>query len=330
MEEVIEFLRRIPEVLEENRVVMLVVDGLGSLDLHIPGSRRRLLQTVFPSSTPTFLYTLHSLLRPEEHGFLEWYMRFRDSIVTIPPWEDVIKGRKLELGRDVSRDEVFPFKSLSEILTERGFSVLYYTPYAKTTFTRATSRGAKVQEIQYLSQVFPLGDADFTLIYWPSIDTILHERYRDEALSAEIEFIELFVRQLIKRMPKGTRLYVLSDHGLTLCRQRYLLPTVGPHPPVGGGRVAFYKDVSLDEVEEEIKRRGIPADVHELKELEYFRGRISPRCYENYGNVIVIAREHVCFRYPFEKEEKQGLGSHGGPSSEERIISLWEYTKTTQ
>ncbi len=329
MEEILDFLKRIPEILEETRIVMFMVDGLGSLDLCIPRPRKRVYQTVFPTSTPTFFYTFHSLLRPEEHGFLEWYMRFRDSIIAIPPWEDVIKNQKLELGRDVSRDEVFPFKSLSEILTGRGFSVLYYTPFARSTFTKATSEGAEVREIKYLSQVFPLGEADFIFIYWPSIDSIRHERHEDEALRVEIEFIELFVKQLIKRMPKKTKLYILSDHGLTLCKRRYLLPVMDSILPVGGERVAFYKELDVGEVENEIKRRGIPADVFRLEELEYFKGEISPRCYENYGHVMVIAKEHVCFKYPFEKEKLQGLGVHGGLSDSERIINLWEYEKHT-
>ncbi len=327
MKEIIGFLKSIPRILEENRVVMFLVDGLGSLDIGIPDLEKDVYQTVFPSSTPAFLYTLHSLLRPEEHGFLEWYMRFRDSIVAIPPWRDVIADRELELDRDITRDDVFPFKSLSEILVEKGFSVVYYTPFANSTFTKAVSIGAEVKEIKYLSQVFPLSNADFILIYWPSIDTILHERYIGETLEVEIEFIRLFIKHLIKRIPRKTRLFILSDHGLTLCRQKYLLPIIDSVLPVGGGRIAFYKGLDLDTVENEIRKRGIPANVYELKELKYFRTNINPRCYENYGEIIVVAEKAVCFRYPFEKEEGQGLGVHGGLSNEERIVVVWSYEK---
>ncbi len=329
MEDIINFLRGIPKVLEESRVIMFLIDGLGSHNLRIPELRVRAYETVFPSTTPAFLYTLNSLLRPEEHGFLEWFMRFRDSIVAVPPWEDVIRGKELVLGRDVSRDDVFPFKSLTEMLTEKGFSVLCYTPFPESTFTKAVSVGAEVRGIKYLSQVFPLGEADFIFIYWPSVDSILHERYVDEAFKAEVEFIELFVKQLMRRLPKGTKLYVLSDHGLTLCKQRYLLPTINSTPPVGGERVAFYKGVSVDEVKEVISKVGIQANVHRLNELKYFKGEISPRCYENYGDVVVIAEENICFKYPFEKGERKGLGAHGGLTPEERIINLWEYGRPT-
>jgi len=161
-------------------------------------------------------------------------MRFRDTIVAIPPWKDVLNSRKLELGKDVSRNDVFPFKSLSEILSEKGFSVLYYSPFAKSTFTKAVSVGAIVKGIKYLSQVFPLEEADFTFIYWPSIDGILHERYRDEAFYIELEVIKMFIQLLIRKMHRETRLYILSDHGLTICRHRHMLPNISSNLPVGG------------------------------------------------------------------------------------------------
>ncbi len=328
MEGILNLLRKIPVMLEESKVIMFLIDGLGTLNLRVPKARKVVTETVFPTSTPTFLYTFHSLLHPREHGFLEWFMRFKDSIVAIPPWEDVIEGKELVLGEDVSRDDVFPFKSLSEILSEKGFSILYYTPFPESAFTKAVSEGAEVRGIKYLSQVFPLGEADFIGIYWPSVDSIRHERYFDESLKVELGFIELFISYLMKRLPRRTKLYVLSDHGLTLCKQRYLLPTINSTPPVGGERVAFYKGVSVDEVKDVISKEGIPADVYRLNELKYFRGEVSPRCYENYGDVVVIAKENTCFKYPFEKGREKGLGVHGGLSPDERIVNLWEYGRT--
>ncbi len=327
MKEIIGFLKSIPDILEEKRVVLAIIDGLGTTDLHIPCTRREKYYTVFPPTTAAFLYTLHSLLRPEEHGFLEWYMRFRDTVIAIPTWKDVINGKKLELDKDVSREDVFPFKSLSEILTNKGFSVVYYTPYASSTFTKAVSNGALVKEIKYLSQVFPLREADFILIYWPSIDVILHERFEDEAFRVEIEFIELFIKLLIERLPRNTVLYILSDHGLTLCRQQYLLPVIDSCLPVGGSRIAFYKDVDLEVVVEKIRENNIPALVYRLDELEYFIGNMNPRCYKNYGDIAVLASRDTCFQYPFEEGEKRVLGVHGGMSSRERIVNLYVYER---
>jgi len=327
MKHILDFINSLPTKLKEGRVVALLIDGLGTLRLNLPGFNVETYETVFPSSTPTFMYTFHSMLPPAQHGFLEWYMRFKGAIVSVPPWADVLSGRELELGKDVSEDEVFPFKPLSKILTDKGFSVTYYTPFADSAFTKVVTRGAEVREIKYLSQVFPLSNADATFIYWPSVDSILHERYVSEALQAEVEFMELFIRQLARKLPRKTTLYVLADHGLTLCRHRYELPTIGSEPPVGGERVAFYKGVNVEEVREELSVREIPASVLRTEEVPHLKGELSPRCIDNYGNVTVIAKGHACFKYPFEEGLKKGPGVHGGLSKDEILVNVWEYRR---
>lgn len=35
-------------MLEENRIIMFLVDGLGTLDLRVPRARRKVYKTVFP------------------------------------------------------------------------------------------------------------------------------------------------------------------------------------------------------------------------------------------------------------------------------------------
>ncbi len=327
MKHILDFIKGLPTKLEEGKVVALLIDGLGTLGLNLPGFSVETYETVFPSSTPTFMYTFHSMIPPAQHGFLEWYMRFKGTIVAVPPWVDVLRDRELRLGKDVSEEDIFPFKPLPEVLADKGFSVTYYTPFADSAFTKAVTRGAEVREIKYLSQVFPLSDADATFIYWPSIDSILHERYVDEALRAEVEFMELFVKQLVRKIPRKTTLYVLADHGLTLCRRRHVLPVIGSEPPVGGERVAFYRGVGVDEVKEGLSAKGISAEVLKMEEVPHFKGELSPRCISNYGDVVVIAEEHECFKYPFEGGREKGLGAHGGLSREEIFINVWGYRK---
>ncbi len=119
-----------------------------------------------------------------------------------------------------------------------------------------------------------------------------------------MEFMELFIVQLVRKISKGTTLYVLADHGLTLCRSRHELPIVGYEPPVGReGRVL------------------------KTGEIPQFKGKLSPRCLNNYGDVAVIVENHACFKYLFEKERRKSLGVNGGLSREEIPINVWEYTK---
>lgn len=314
----LDLIRKFPEMLKEKRLIVFLIDGLGLSNLKLPFLKKSLYQTVFPSSTPTFLYSFHSLLEPKEHGFLEWFMRFgnRKKPITIPPWE-TFDGKPLKF----KKEKVFPFKSLSEILWESGFSCFYYTPFANRIFSHATSKKAEVKNIKYLSQVFPLAEEDFILIYWPSSDEILHEEFRDETFEIDKKFLKFFIKILYEKMPENSRLIVFSDHGQTKVMKRYKLPVIGGYP-VGGGRTAFYKS-KKERIEKELKKRKIPALVYELGELKFFQGKINKRCKENFGNVIVIAKENVGFNYPFEKHPSKLVGGHGGLSKEEMLVNVW-------
>jgi len=323
-ENIMELIGQIPEISSERRTIMFLIDGLGVNNLSVPRQfKRKIYTTVFPSSTATFFYSFHSLLPPKRHGFLEWYMRFKDlkEPIAIPPWETV-SGKKLEIGKDIKREDIFPFKSLSETLWKKGLTSCYYTPYSDSAFTKVTSRRSRVVKISYLSQVFPLYAADFTFIYWPSIDSILHEEFKSEAFYAEIRALEFFIRILWKKIPYDSNFLIISDHGLIEKKRNYLLPIIEEMYPVGGSRVAFYKNVSKDTVAEEFKKRKIPAKIFEINELEEFKGSINERCYENFGNIIAIAKNNVGFKYPFEKG-KPFKGGHGGKSKEEIYVNVW-------
>jgi len=321
---IMEFIKRIPEISSERRTIIFLIDGLGLNTLSVPSQfRRQIYTTVFPSSTATFFYSFHSLLPPKSHGFLEWYMRFKDlkEPIAIPPWETV-SGKQLELGKDIKREDIFPFRSLSEILWRTGLSSCYYTPYADSAFTKVTGRKSKLVKIRYLSQVFPLLDADFIFIYWPSIDSILHEEFKSEAFYAEMEALEFFIKILWRKIPRKSNFFIISDHGLIEKKRNYLLPTINEVYPVGGSRVAFYKGLSKDIVEKEFRKRRIPTQIYELNELDEFKGKVNERCYENFGNIIAIAKGNAGFKYPFEKG-KPFKGGHGGKSKEEIYVNMW-------
>lgn len=324
-ENILSFIKEIPNFVSESQTILFIIDGLGLNEINLSGFKKKVYKTVFPSSTPTFFYSFHSLLPPNEHGFLEWYMRFKDNIIAIPPWK-TIEGKELELGKDIKRNDIFPFKSLSEILSKKGFSITYYTPFYQTSFTEVTSKGAYIKKIDFLSQVFPLEESDFIYIYWPSIDLILHERYKDESFKVEMEKIKLFIKILKKKISKGSKLFIFSDHGHVMIKNWCTLPKINETYPVGGARVAFYKDVEREDIEKIIKMKGIPANIFELNEL-YFESFINKRCYKNFGNIVLIAKDNFGFKYPFTKTKGLDLGAHGGISKEEIYINLWIFNK---
>lgn len=314
----LDLIRKFPEMLKKKRLMVFLIDGLGLSDLKLPFLKKSIYQTIFPSSTPTFLYSFNSLLEPKDHGFLEWFMRFEEleEPIVIPGWT-TLDEKPLRL----KTKEVFPFRSLSEILYEMGFSSFWYSPFTDTIFSRAVTKKTKGKTIKYLSQIFPLERGDFIFIYWPSPDEILHQAFKNETFRVEKRFLEFFIKSLYKKLPRDTRLIVFSDHGQTKIIKRYKLPKINGFP-VGGGRVAFYQG-RKEEVKKEIKRRRIPARVYNLEELPTFQGKINPRCINNFGNIVVIANEHIGFNYPFEKHPSKLIGGHGGLSKEEMFVNVW-------
>ena len=111
-------------------------------------------------------------------------------------------------------------------------------------------------------------------------------------------------------MPKNSRLIVLSDHGQARIIKRYKLPTINGYP-VGGSRVAFYKG-EKEKIKMKLEEMKIPAIVYELKELEFFQGKINKRCIENFG-----------LNYPLEKHPSTLIGGHGGLIKEEMFVNVW-------
>ncbi len=325
LKSIIDFLGNMLEEVGAWRIVLVVIDGLGTLELNLPRFEKSVYETVFPSTTTAFIYTMHSLLPPEKHCFLEWYMRFRGRVIAVPPWMDVATGRTLELGVDVSRGDVFPFKSLSEKLSEEGFSVAYYTPFPESTLTRAVSSGARVYGFNFLSQALPDWSADFIVVYWHAIDSMRHECFLNESVLLELEMISLYLRKLAEKMPRGTKLYVATDHGLVECRETIMLPEVNSTYPVGGGRVAFYKNSSKNEVYEKLVENNVNAEVLSINEV--YGGSVCKYCIDRYGETIVIAGDNVCFKYPFEPREKKKKAAHGGATPGEKLVNTWCYEK---
>lgn len=328
MKNILDFLRNAFSLVGSDPIYLVYIDALGTAPIGLDGFVRERYATVFPASTTPFSYSLSTLLPPAEHGFLEWSMRWHDKIIFPLPLR-TSDGSSLKLGEDIEREEVFPFRSIFSDLVQEGYTVKYFTPY-DDPLEHLMAGEAEVSSIKYLSEVFPLPSADLTVIYWDSLDYIQHHRYRDAAYSAELGRVRLFLKQLIDAVPKGAIVFAFGDHGHERCDRRYLLPVVGGVQPVGGGRVAFYKDVDIGDVERAISDSNIPARVFHLLDLPGFSGGYSRACVDRYGDVVVLADDHVGFKYPYEIAQGKTewhVSSHGGLTDRERLVDVWTYRK---
>lgn len=316
----LDFVRGIPDLFNRyDRVILLMVDALGTQHLNLPGFDRQTLETVFPSSTPTFFYSFHSLLDPGEHGFLDWFYPVDGEVVCIPPWM-TIDGKEVDVGDD----EVFPFVSLSERLSDRGISSLYLTPFPESRFTQLTGRGASIIGIGDLSDVLGIlserSGYQFNYIYWDKIDDILHREWKSDNYHQEVKKVEDVVREISRQLDGNTLFLVTADHGQTRVdpSKSIHLPVIDGTIPYGGSRVAFYRDLDMERVRE------VLGDGVKLFRLTEFYDRVSERALTKYGDVVVVAPEQHYFIYPFEQKTKKSIGMHGGLSDEERMVNLWK------
>lgn len=325
MKKIIDLIRSaISDALKGRRTVIFVIDGLGKTDLNLPYPRE-VYETVFPSTTTSFVYTFHSLLPPGEHGFLEWYGHCNKVDEPVIYLASKTASEKMV---DIPPRELFPFKSVFNALSEKGLKAAVFAPYIDSPFSKITyDQKVNTRKIRTLSDIFPLPDFDFLYIYWPEIDTILHEKWKDESFFVELKQVKSIIERLVKKLPKGTEIIILSDHGLKKCVKEIPLKKINGILPYGGGRVAFYNSGGNAESFKKLVTRDIKGDyyLHHISDLkDLLGGIVSKRCIEQYGDIVLIANGDYGFVYPYEKSKKEiNLGYHGGLSDEEREVYVW-------
>lgn len=240
------------EALGAKKVVVLLVDGLAWHHLvryaeDVPLLSRFAasgevfpITSVFPSTTPAALTTLHSGLTPQEHGLPEWTVFFEELDVTIEtlPFRILATGGRdtlLELGGHA--DMLYEGRTIYEDLRTKGIPsyVFGYFEYATGAYSRATHEGAfpvsYINADDFASKLRELltavaGPAYFFL-YWGSVDSVMHKfgPYTQEHL-AELRFFsaalerELF-EKLTPEAARDTVVLLTADHGqVNVARER--------------------------------------------------------------------------------------------------------------
>jgi hypothetical protein len=314
--------------LRKENVIVFIIDGLGKSEIPLDW-RKKVYTTIFPSSTPPFVYTFFSLLWPGEHGFLEWYANFADAgierPIQIPPYKSV-NGTEVRLDQET----VFPFKPFLAELAEADIPCALLSPFAKSLFSRSvTPKNCYTKELQTLSDIFPLPSSGYTVVYWPEIDSILHHEWKTTHYYRALETIGTVLHSLEKNIEDNTHIFIFSDHGLTKCTIPITLPQIATILPYGGSRVAFY-NASVNRQNEVVEELESLPGGHQVVSIEDLRGllggKISQRAIERYGNIVAIAEGDTYFTYPYKKHQHIMLGHHGGLSEEEMEVYVWSNT----
>jgi predicted AlkP superfamily pyrophosphatase or phosphodiesterase len=208
-----------PAVRDARQVVLLVLDGLGWLQLqerrHLAPALAALdggpITTVAPSTTATALASIATGLTPAEHGLVGYRIDVGGEVMNVLRWavgDHDVRRRHRPV-------DVQPYPAF---LGQR-VPVVSRTELSGSGFTEAHLRGARHQGWRASSsiavEVGQLLRAGEPLVYayYDGVDKIAHERGFGPFYDAELRTADRIVADVLETLPSGAALVVTADHG---------------------------------------------------------------------------------------------------------------------
>jgi len=329
------------------RELLFLIDGFGFDTLSkyadvMPTMSRMInfgkIQTAFPSTTATSLATLTTGELPGVHGMLGYTVQVPRSggrLLNALKWDERVDPENWQ-----------PVETLFQRASNVGISVTHVAAkrYENTGFTRAVFRGAQykganvvadlVSETKLALQKTP----SFVYLYVNDLDTAGHlDGVGSDKWIAALSAIDQMVSQLMKEVPKGTRIWVTSDHGMINVEEMIVLgqdnPLLTGVSVVAGEPRARHIYLTEDSVQARVDAAGIWQQYLQDKALvltreeaissELFGAALSADSIDRMGEIIAIARGGVIL-VDAERVDKEGamVGHHGGDSEIESQVGL--------
>jgi hypothetical protein len=239
-----------------------------------------------------------------------------------------------------------PVETLFQRASQAGISVTHVAAkrYEDTGFTRAVFRGAQykganvvadlVSETKLALQKTP----SFVYLYVNDLDSAGHsDGVGSDKWIAALSAIDQMVSQLMKEVPKGTRIWVTSDHGMINVEEMIILgqdnPLLTGVNVVAGEPRARHIYLTEDSVQARVDAAGIWQQYLQDKALvltreeaissELFGAALSADSIDRMGEVIAIARGGLIL-VEAARVDKEGamVGHHGADSDIESHVGL--------
>lgn len=207
------------EVAEADRVLLLVLDGLGWEQLEA----RRLLApmlssmvggpilTVAPSTTSTAMTSITTGLTPGEHGVVGYRVAVDSAVLNVLRWS--IAGRDAR-GR-VPPEKLQPVAAFGSqcppAVTRADFRPSGFTA-AHLDGVRFHGYRVTSSLVTEASRLLRAGEP-FVYAYYEGIDKVAHEYGLGEHFDAEVRYADRLVADLAEAVPAGTAVVVTCDHG---------------------------------------------------------------------------------------------------------------------
>ena len=329
------------------RELLFLIDGFGFDTLStyaevMPTMSRMLnhclVQTSFPSTTATSLATLTTGELPGVHGMLGYTVQVPRSggrLLNALKWDERVDPENWQ-----------PVETLFQKATQVGISVTHVAAkrYENSGFTRAVFRGAEykganvvadlVSETKQALQKTP----SFVYLYVNDLDNAGHsDGVGSDKWIAALSAIDQMVSQLMKEVPKGTRIWVTSDHGMINVEDKIIIgqdnPLLNGINVIAGEPRARHLYLNNDSVQaredvaslwqQYLQEKALVLTREQAIASNLFGGQISADAVDRMGEVIAIAQGGVVLLDP-ERADKEGamVGHHGGDSDIESQVGL--------
>jgi hypothetical protein len=296
------------------------------------------VQTSFPSTTATSLATLTTGELPGVHGMLGYTVQVPRSggrLLNALKWDERVDPENWQ-----------PVETLFQRAAKVGISVTHVAAkrYENSGFTRAVFRGAEykganvvadlVSETKQALQKTP----SFVYLYVNDLDSAGHsDGVGSDKWIAALSAIDQMVSQLMKEVPKGTRFWVTSDHGMINVQEKIIIgqdnPLLTGVSVIAGEPRARHLYLENDSVQARIDTASLWQQYLQEKALvltreqaissDLFGAQLSADAIDRMGEVIAIARGGLVLLDP-ERADKEGamVGHHGSDSEIESQVGL--------
>jgi len=297
-----------------------------------------LIQTAFPSTTATSLATLTTGAMPGAHGMLGYTVQVPRSggrLLNALKWDERVDPENWQ-----------PVETLFQRAAKVGITVTHVAAkrYENTGFTRAVFRGAQykganvvadlVSETKQALQKTP----SFVYLYVNDLDNAGHsDGVGSDKWIAALSAIDQMVSQLMKEVPKGTRIWVTSDHGMINVEEKIIIgqdnPLLTGVSVIAGEPRARHIYLTEDSPQarnevaslwqQYLQEKALVISREEAVSSKLFGETLSADAVDRMGEVIAIARGGLVL-LDADRADKEGamVGHHGGDSEIESQVGL--------
>ena len=315
-----------------SRVLIVVVDGLGHLQLKAHSGHARQLASAakalvsgFPTTTASALASLATGTSSGQHGLVGYD-------VYVPGIG--VRNQLRAWGADMDPET----HQRQQPLWTDGCAIVAESKYRESGFTRATLRGGtylghddletRVQAAAEAMATYPL-----TYLYIPELDRIGHrESVASNAWVDCLERVDSFVASLEARHPDAG-IVVTADHGMVdvpehkhVMIDQQTLPALHAIAGEPRGRQLILEEPSLaaDTALELVATLGATAWVatrEELVSIGWF-GDVHPTVLPRIGDVFVLSKGRHAHYFDEADNARGMIGQHGSVTDDELLVPL--------